>query len=77
MQKMLVGWKWQKCKKFYFFNVKFTEAKFLQNFLMHNFICAIAFRADAGNNKKFVNFTVSCLYVRPIKVLGLLEFGSH
>ena len=35
MQKTLVG---LLSKKFYFFNLKFTKAKFLHNFFWHNLI---------------------------------------
>ena len=34
----------------------------------------MVFRADTGNNGKIVNFTFSCLYARPFKVVGLLKF---
>ena len=38
-------------KKFYFFNFKFTKAKFLQNTFWHNLIVYL-FRADTGSNRK-------------------------
>ena len=45
MQKFLVGlW----VKKNYFFNFKFTEAKFLHNLFLAQYNL---FRADAGNNR--------------------------
>ena len=34
-------------------------------------LCTILFGAGTGNNRKIVNFTYSCLYVRPIKVVGV------
>ena len=34
----------------------------------------MVFRADTGNNRKIVNFTFSCLYARPFKVVGLIKF---
>ena len=37
-------------------------------------LCALAIRADTGNNGKIVNFTFRCLYATPIKVVGLLKF---
>ena len=62
MQKILVGlW----IKIFYVFNFKFTETKFLHNYFGHN-LCKTLFIADTGNNRKFANFTCSCLYARPI-----------
>ena len=45
------NWYWTLSKKFYFFNFKFTKAKFLHNFFWHvtTLLCTIVFRADAGN----------------------------
>ena len=31
----------------------------------------IVFRADTGNNRKIVNFTYSCFYSRPMKVVSV------
>ena len=34
----------------------------------------MVFRTDTCNNRKIANFTFSCLYARPFKVVGLLKF---
>ena len=53
------------------------KLNFSKAFLGTTSFCAIAFRADTGNNRKIVNFTFSWLYVRAIKVLGVSKFGSY
>ena len=57
MQKI---WYWTLSKKFYFFNFKFTNAKFLHNFLWHGttYLCAIVFRADTGNIRKICDLDI-------------------
>ena len=50
------------------------KLKFSTSFLGTTLLCALAVRADTGNNRKIVNFTFSYLYARPIKVVGLLKF---
>ena len=60
MQKILVGLS----KKFYCFNFKFTEAKFL--FLAQLIYNSIWGRY--GKNRKNVNFTYCCPNARPNKV---------
>ena len=35
------------------------------------------FRADTGNNRKIVNFTFSCLYARPIKVVSVDKYNKE
>ena len=58
-------------KKFYFFNIKFTEANFPSTVFGTTYLCTIVFMADTDNNRKIVNFTYSCLYASPIKVLSV------
>ena len=69
MQKTLVG-AW--VKNFTFSILSSLNLNFSTTFLL----CAVVFRADTGNNRKIVSFTFSCLYTRPIKVVGLLKFGG-
>ena len=35
------------------------------------------FRADTGNNRKIVNFTFSCYYARPIKVVKVDKYNKE
>ena len=35
------------------------------------------FRADTGNNRKIVNFTFSCYYARPIKVVEVDKYNKE
>ena len=44
---------WTLSKKIYFFNIKFTEGKYLHNQLFGTtLLCKIVFRAETGNNRK-------------------------
>ena len=48
-------WYWTLSKKFYFFNFKFTKAKFLHNFFLARdnlIVNNIVFREDTGNIRK-------------------------
>ena len=56
-------------KKIYFFNFKFTEAKFLHNCFWCNLI---VYNIIKDINRKIVNFTYNCLYVGPFKVVIVL-----
>ena len=62
---------WSMSKKFYFFSIKFTEANFPSAVFGTTYLCTIVFMADTGNNRKIVNFTYSCLYASPIKVVSV------
>ena len=48
---------WTLSKKFYFFNFKFAEAKFLHNCFWYNLLCTTVFGTDTSKNRKVVDFT--------------------
>ena len=50
------------------------KLNFCTSFSGATLLCALAIKANTGNNRKIVNFTFSCLYARPIIVVGLLKF---
>ena len=62
---------WTMSKKFYFFNIKFSEAYFRSTVFGTTYLCTIVFMEDTGNNRKIVNFTYSCLYASSIKVVSV------
>ena len=72
MQKILVG---LLVKNFTFSILSSLKLNFSAT-LLHNLIAQLdcvqlVFRADTGNDRKVVNFTYSCLYARPIKVISV------
>ena len=66
MQKILVGlW----VKNFTFSTFSSLKLNLSTIVFCSMQLCTIVFRADTGNIRKIVDFTYSCLYSRPIKVV--------
>ena len=68
MQKILVGL----CvKKLTFSMLRSLKLNFSTTVFGTNYFRIIVFRTDGRNNWKIVNFTYSCLYATPIKVVSV------